>query len=185
MRIVVSQLPDAGRTILVQGDWAIAAAKQALDAEPKQLSGTLTLERHLDMDDKEDGRVVVTGHIAVSASRECERCAEDLELVVDADVDLMYAPTVKDEEPEGDEVKREQEDDDDDILPVHEDDGWYQDDVLELGDVLCEAISLELGPRIVCVDVASCDRRTAELLASKGTSGNPGHPAFAKLKGLG
>lgn len=183
MRIVVSQIPDAGRTIPVQGDWAVAAARQALDADPQQLTGTLTLARHLDLDDKEDGRVVVTGHVAVAAKRECERCAEDLDLVVDADIDLMYAPLVKHEEPEEGEAK--EVDEDDDILPVHEDDGWYEDDRLDLADVLCEAIALELGPRVVCADEAACDRRTAELLASKGTSGNPGHPAFAKLKGLG
>lgn len=183
MRIVVSQIPDAGRTIPIHGDWATAGAKQALDAEPTKLSGALTLNRHLDLDDKDDGRVVVTGHVTVGASRVCERCGEDLSLVVDTDVELMYAPIVKDEEPEGD--AKDEVDEDDDILPTHEDDGWYEDDRLDLGDVLCEAIALTLGPRVVCADEAACDRRTAELLASKGASGSPAHPAFAKLKGLG
>ncbi len=58
--------------------------------------------------------------------------------------------------------------------------GWYEGGELDLGDILREALALELPLRVVCVDEAACDARTDALL------GAPPEPdgAFHALKGL-
>lgn len=173
MRITVSVIPEGGQLVPfdLNVPWAKRAATSALEGDPTAASGQLEFNR--------TGRVVkVTGHVAAKLPRLCERCGEDAFLAVDCDVDLTYEPAAP--------VKEEGEDDDDDDEMVDDKPavGWYEDDSLDVETVLCEAIALGAPNRIECADTESCDARTANLLRSKGSSGDPSPSAFAALKKL-
>lgn len=179
MRVALPEIPEHGLTFPVRltDAWAKAAAHAAIDADPTALEGEVRLTVEAD-------RVHVTGRIAATAPHTCDRCGEDTLLAIAADVDLVYVP-FEEEEEAADEADDEVDDDEDGQSDHDLEVGYYEGGHLELTDVLCEAISLAMPPRISCPDVAACDERTAQLLATKGASGVPGHPAFARLKNLG
>lgn len=172
MRIVVAGIPATGKVVEfgLRDDWAREAAEVALDGPPEVLEGELTLQRASD-----DGLVTVTGEARASRPATCDRCGEATDREVDIDVSLLYAPTTRGRNADpfdGGEIELAAED-----LDL----GWYQGGSLQLRDVLQEALSLEVSPRIRCADVAECDKRTDALLAGA-TSGEPGHPALAALR---
>ena len=168
LRIVVENIPDDGLDVRIHADaaWASEAARIALEGPVRALTGDVRVG-------KKGARVRVDGHVDVSTVRACERCGEDVELALAVDPELEYVPAQK-----GDEEELELESEDLDV-------GWYENGGLEMADVLCEALSLALPPRVVCEDAAACDARTAALLSTEGKSGNPGHPGFAALKNFG
>lgn len=171
MRITVSAIPEGGQLVPFDRGvpWATSAAAAALDGDPTTVSGVLEFNR-------ERSLVKVSGHVAASRPHACERCGEDTVLAVDADVDLVYEPVARKTD-EGEEI-------DDGMVDDKPAIGWYEDDTLDAESVLCEAIALASPERIACPDVTSCDIRTADLLRSKGSSGDPSPSAFAALKKL-
>lgn len=166
LRIVVENIPENGLDVRIDtsSDWAVEAAQVALEGSVQSVSGEARVSRR-------GARARVEGHLEAAALGVCARCGEDVELALSAEVDLAYVPVAK----EGDE-EQELEAEDLDV-------GWYAGGALELGDVICEALSLALPPRVSCADEPACDARTAALLAAEGKSGEPGHPGFAALKG--
>lgn len=170
VRITVSNLPPNGARFAFDAaaPWALRATAIALDAEPRSLTGALVVVAT-------GGRVDVTGHVAASAARVCERCGEDAVVVVDTDVVLAYEPAA---------AVDDDVDTDVELADSKLDLGWYENDTLNLEDVVCEAVLLGVPVRVVCDDVVACDARTADLLRSKGSSGDPAHGAFARLKNL-
>jgi len=170
MRIVVDQLPSGGRQIdlALTEEWVRQAATTALDGAPTEIAGALDIQRASDR-----GLVTVTGTAAAWREATCDRCGEPCRQGAEVDVSLLYAPAARDDETfAGGEIELAASD-----LDV----GWYDNGALELGDVLGEALALELPPRIRCADEAECDKRTDALLAG-GRSGEPGHPALAALR---
>jgi uncharacterized metal-binding protein YceD (DUF177 family) len=167
VRIAVEGIPAAGREIPVtlRESWAVDAATNALDLRPDRLEGVITLQRAT-------GKGVVRVGVRATASAEstCDRCGEATTLTADVDTVLLYAPS----ESEGRAFEGEIELDADDL-----DVGWYSDSQIALGEILQEALALALPPRVVCADVAACDKRTDALL----TPPSPTSP-FAGLLGL-
>ncbi|MBA2322244.1 MAG: DUF177 domain-containing protein [Deltaproteobacteria bacterium] len=154
MRLVVENIAATGRTVTfaLKDDWAHAAAASALEYEPTSLSG------RLEVTPPEKSRVEVAVHVEVAADRVCDRCGEPVRVEVAADVPLAYIPAV---------ATPAKEDADDEPLDEAElDIGWYEGGELDLGQVLSEAIALQLPPRIACADVEACDARTEALLAA-------------------
>ena len=90
-----------------------------------------------------------------SADATCDRCGEPTRLVADVDTALLYAPT----ESEGLAFEGEIELDADEL-----DVGWYTEGLIDLGEVLQEALTLALPARVVCADTEACDKRTDALL---------------------
>ena len=171
MRVPVNGIPAAGitHTIERRHDWACEAASQALDGPVEVLEGELTLQPASDR-----GLVSVSGRISASREATCDRCGEPCVRGADVNVRLLYAPEARDDESfDGGEIELEAE---------QLDLGWYADGALDLGSVLGEALALELPARIHCANTVECDKRTADLLATAGTSGEAGHPAFAALR---
>lgn len=170
MRIDVHIIPDTGLAVAVAANapWALTAASAAFEAPATAVSGQLLLE-------KKSGKVTVSGTIAAEAERACERCGEDVRLALPIDVDLVYLPRPATEST----AHPERELQDDELNS-----GFYEEEGLDIADVICEAVALALPMRITCDDAAACDERTAKLLADKGKSGETGHPAFAQLRNL-
>lgn len=153
MRIAVEGIPAAGRDIPLglHQAWAVDAATHALDLRPDRLDGMITLQ-------KATGKGVVRVGVRVTAAAEsiCDRCGEPCTLKADVDTVLLYAPS----ESEGRAFEGEIELDAGEL-----DVGWYTDAQIPLDEVLQEALALALPPRLVCADVAACDKRTDALLA--------------------
>lgn len=167
MLVVVDQIPDDLRRLEVDGGaaWVGLAAGRALELPISGFSGHLSLHRAK--------RVVeVEGELKVAAQATCERCGEDTTLDLAVPVDLTYEPAAA-PDPEDDELELDERE-----LDV----GFYNDGKLDLEDVVCEAVTLAMPPRVVCADTAACDARTAALLAERGESGSAAHPGFAALK---
>lgn len=189
MKILVEGIPAAGREIafgLAEG-WAVAAATRSLDLVPTRLSGTIHLKRA-----STRGVVVVDASAIAAAPAVCDRCGEACELEVRVDTRLLYSP----EDGEGVEydgldaradlaVKRAMAPADPNVVEVEltPDDldvGWYRAGEIDLEEILGEAIALETPPRVVCADVAECDKRTDALLAAARVADGP----FAVLSAL-
>ena len=166
MRIVVAGIPQPGLQVVLdlKKPWVREAAEAALDAPADSLSGELDVQ-------VKSRRVSVRGHVDASAAALCDRCGEQTDRAVHADVVLSYLP-------ENDDFAAELELQADDL-----DVGWYRDGEIDLGDVLREALALALPPRTTCSDSAGCDARTQALLERDGAA-ETGHPAFAVLRGL-
>jgi uncharacterized metal-binding protein YceD (DUF177 family) len=169
MRILIDHIPPDGQVVRIdsRSTWATDAARRALDAEPEGLEGELRVER-------KGHALEVTGPLAARAVRSCERCSEDVKLDLKVDAKLRYLPS----------RKRDDADEDVELEEDELDVGFYEGSEIAMDDVLCEALALALPPRVACEDVPACDGRTAELLASKGSSGSPTHPGLAALKNL-
>lgn len=171
MRIPVEGIPATGREIgfgLREG-WALDAAGRSLDHTPTTLDGTFELHRA-----NKRGLVRIDVKVRAGAPVGCDRCGEAVDLVVDEELTLLYAP----EEQGGasyDGGELELQADDLDI-------GWYAEGQIDLADVLREAVALSLPTRVTCADIPSCDRRTDALLAAPAASA--GSSAFAALAAL-
>jgi uncharacterized metal-binding protein YceD (DUF177 family) len=172
VRIEVEDLPIRGRDVNVSlaEPWAIEATQVALDAVPTELSGHLHVSRH------KGGEVQVVLQAHAAGPRSCDRCGAEVSLVVDAAETLAYLPDGA-RVPEQGEVALEDED-----LDL----GWYSGGVLDLRDVLTEALTLHLPTRVACADTAACDAAVAAAIRPVGEEVGKlaGHPAFAALKNL-
>lgn len=167
MNIAADTIPSEGLEVTIDLDasWATQAAAHALEIEPTSLSGVVRVRRIADM-------LKVQGFVRASAARACERCGEQVELVIEAtDIELNYIPA--DPNRGSGELRLGESD-----LDV----GWYEHGALELSQVLSEALALELPTRVVCLDTDSCDQRVAQLLAqaAPGVETSP----FASLRDL-
>jgi uncharacterized metal-binding protein YceD (DUF177 family) len=186
VKIAVDGLPATGRVVAFGlGDaWAVGAANVSLDRPPERLTGSISLKRA-----SQSGVVVVDVVAKAGAAASCDRCGEPCGLQVEVDTRLLFAP----EKSEGaafdgitlDDPSTRTPSDVDGLegieLRTEElDVGWYTRGEIVLSDVLCEALSLEAPPRIVCVDAEACDRRMDALMAAGTTAGGP----FAALAGF-
>lgn len=170
MRFLVEHIDDRGRQVEagLADAWAVGAAEVALDGAVAALSADLDVRR-------QHGLVFVRGAVSAEAPRACERCGEPVALRVDTDLDLAYAPAG----PNSAQAEAPHD------LELHADEldvGWYEGDEIDLADVLREALSLALPPRVVCEDESACELRTREMLAR--SAPRSGHPGFAVLKNL-
>ena len=171
MRVPVNGIPTAGRVVEfgLHTPWALEAATVALDGVPDALSGTLTLTPASDR-----GLVEVRGVAASSRHAQCDRCGEPCEHGVHTEIALLYAPEAREDDTfDGGELE---------LSAGDMDLGWYAGGALDLASVLGEALALELPSRIGCADEEECDSRTAALLSSAGSAGEPGHPGLAALR---
>lgn len=199
MKILVDGIPAAGREVTFGlGDaWAVAAAELALDRAPARLAGTVHLKRA-----SAKGQVVVVDVSAqAGAPTECDRCGEPCELAVSVDARLLFAPEevggaaydgldarsdLESGGRSGDRAARAAdlaESGSHPEIELAEDDldvGWYRGGELDLQEVIGEALALETPPRVVCADVAECDKRTDALLAAARVADGP----FAALRAL-
>jgi len=165
VRIVVDDIQSTPREVRagLSDAWAARAAEVALEAPLTALAVALRFEER-------SGVVFVTGEVTAEARRTCDRCGEEVALVVSGGVDLAYVPA-------GDRRTGEVE-----LGAGDLDVGWFADGVIDAGDVLSEAIALALPNRVVCTDVEACEVRTSALLQAGEEP--PGHPGFAALKDL-
>lgn len=169
MQIRVDDISPRGRTVEVglQNTWARNAVAEALEADPTTLEAEIRAALA-----ERAGDVEVHLGVRVEAPAICDRCGEDIQLVVEIDSDLLYQPESTERTEE--EVELAQDD-----LDV----GWYRDGNLSLPDILMEAVALELPSRVLCTDEEACEARTQALLEAA-SEGSRGHPAFAALKNL-
>ncbi len=164
MRIEVANLKRDGVQVDLgaTSDGLRAAAAVALEGVLLALDGELSVTA-------EGGLAKVGGRVSARVGRGCERCGSPLELEVAGEVDLAYMPESSD--PDGGEHE---------LSPADLDLGWYREGLLDLTDVLSEALALQLPPLVACTDEAACTHRTMSLLAQHGHSGDEGG-----LSGLG
>ena len=150
-------------------EWAKEAAQDAMETVPEAIRGTLELSSLHD-----DGRVDVRCQLETRGERVCERCGEHTQFEVEVDTLLLFFPEGRVPNGTGD-IELDRED-----LDV----GWYREGVIDLADVVREALILGMPPRVLCAEADSCDARTRSLL-EKSLEGMPkGHPAFAALRNL-
>ena len=170
MRLSVENLPRQGRSFKLANDteWAVAGAAIALDVSPLAITGEIRLVQ-------ENGGVRVTGQLDVSARIACARCGEGVAFSLHGAPDLVYRPV-------GENLETDAEIDEADL-----DVGWYEVGVdggeLSLEQVVCEAVALEVPPRIVCEDVAACDGRFASFKFEQAPPDAVENP-FSVLKNL-
>lgn len=195
MKIVVEQIPAAGRQVTFDKtvEWAVEAAKLSLDRPPSALSGSFELKR------AQNGVVIVDLRATSSAQATCDRCGEECSLDLAIETRLLYAPEEKggadydgltlSETSAGKKQKKERKKDsvgdDEEGIELDEQDldvGWYRRGEIDLGDVLSEALALAAPPRIVCADIAECDRRTSALLSTATATDSGPFAALAALK---
>lgn len=175
VKIVVEELSVRGRTVrFSEADaWAVEAAGRALDAAPKEVTGSAQIVR------AKRGGVDVTVTVEAAAPRTCDRCGrEGVQRVGLADLVLPFLP-------QGTDVETEEEELDEDDLDY----GWFADGAVDLGDVVGEAIALHVPMKWTCadggLDEAACDAAVAAQSAATVQDDAPiGHPAFAALKKL-
>lgn len=164
MRLPVAGIPVRGRLVVLSPalEWAVDAVRVALEASPSRLTGEL-----LAMPPARFGRVDVRAAIHTAAPRCCDRCGEDVELVVDTEVTLSFVP------PDGEPTDRGEVQIDEDL-----DFGIYEDGELDLGQAVLDAVGLAVPSRVTCTDVVACEARTAALLGESRPAG-----PFAALRG--
>lgn len=167
MRVVVAGIPNPGLQVPLglEVDWAVEAAKHAMDASPTAFEGELEVQQ------ARGRRVEIHLYVRATAPATCDRCGQLTERTVETDIDLCYLPHLDEREAE-----LELGADDMDI-------GWYRDGALELADVVREALALELPSRTVCIDTEGCNARTEALLDEGGKQGAD-NSVFAALRQL-
>lgn len=167
-------IPPQGLVVPV-GEWALAAAAEALEGTMQALSGELKLLRS-------GPHLLTGGQVEATALVRCDRCAELVPLTVAGRFSCLYSPV--DALPEVDEhgdVKL--------ALPDAWTDGVgevgeYDGEAIDLAHVVAEFLAVERPSRVRCADLdpaadAAC---AARWRAAAGLSG-PAHPgAFATLK---
>jgi len=136
MKVVLDGLPPDGKACAgaLDDKWLFDAARQALEAKPRELSAAL----HVRKESKD--RFRVTGELAVSWRTSCDRCVRPLTGHLEGAVDLLYQ---RGKMSDGEEVDLEAED-----LDL----GWVEGGSLDLGDVVSEQVALWLPDRILCSD---------------------------------
>lgn len=134
MRIKVDDIPDEGLLVHLdqEDDWALAAARDALDGEVADLVADLQLDRIAEL-------VRVHGTAQARVARTCDRCGGDVSLFLSGAVELIY-------EPQPLPALAEELITDESALDI----GWYDGKSIELADVLMEQLALWTPPRIVC-----------------------------------
>lgn len=168
MNLGVGDIPPSGRRIVFDSDvWAIDAGRNAASGEVRSVTGDLLAS------DEGAGVVRFTGSARLVAELPCDRCSEATEVDVQADISLSYAPVVPRRTTSLDEEEIELSEDELDA-------GWYEGTTIDMGSVLCEALSLAWPARIVCSDTQSCEVRARALLKVGSAEMSP----FAALRGL-
>ncbi|MFK7929635.1 MAG: DUF177 domain-containing protein [Myxococcota bacterium] len=166
MRIAIDTIPDDGVHVDLTAElpWAVDAATSVIESAVSVLHGHLHVERR-------GTSARVRGSVSAAGQRICERCGESTALTLSSEPDLDYVPA-EDVPPGHTEVR---------LAAGDLDIGWFQAGILDLSDVLSEALALALPPRIACSDTPPCDARVAAMLeAQSGPSDD--HP-FAALRG--
>ncbi len=135
MRVHVDQIPREGLDFRFgMGDlWAVEAAAAGLDARPTQLAGELRVRR-LGSD------LAVSGSIRTELGRDCDRCGEGLDIVVEGPVALTYTPSG---ERALEEAPRQ-------LAPDELDVGFFDGEFLDLGAVVEEQLVLLLPQKLAC-----------------------------------
>jgi len=166
VRIVVEELSVRGRDLAVSPEdaWALAAASSALEGEVVSLSGKLHIDRT-------PQGVAVDVSVVAEADRICDRCGQPNRLRVAADERLSYVPAGRPTAAEGRQVNQSEADDE--LEEEELDIGWFHDGELIPGDVLSEALALNLPARVVCEDVASCDAAMKQSVSGDLASTHP------------
>jgi uncharacterized protein len=94
---------------------------------------------------KDDQKVRLTGRVTATLGLDCSRCVEAFEIPVDARFDLLLLPLSANTGAQAREAEREVKEDD---LGV----SYYQDDVIDLGEVVREQLYLALPMKPLCRD---------------------------------
>lgn len=134
MRIAVDTIPEHGRTVAIGLDaaWSREAAREALDAVPGRLSGSLELHR-------EGDHVHVSGELRSEHEASCDRCLASVRVSLGGELSLEYAPA-------GSQVLEE----DRELEAEELDLGWHEGGAIELSQVLSEQLALWLPARLLC-----------------------------------
>ncbi len=169
MRIPIDTIPDDGVHVTIEGSepWAVDVAASVLEVPARSVGAELHVTRM-----GGTRALQVQGTARARGTRLCERCGEPVDLRLESRVSLSYVPV--EDAPDVAELRLDPDD-----LDV----GWYRDGVLDLSDVLSEALALELPQRITCEDTAACDARVAELLEGSSPQ-EPDDNPFAALRDL-
>ena len=136
MRVPLDDIPHDGLDVALDAgtEWVRGAAEFALEGRLTELRGQLRVEL------REGGDVMVSGGLEAVCKRLCDRCARDIELVVDAPLELVYVPALQD----GEEARE--------LASSELDQGVYEDGVVDLTFVVQEHLALQLPPRLTCED---------------------------------
>ena len=166
LKVAVEQISEAGKEIKISKsmDWVNEVVESVTGGTDASCEGQLLVHRF-------KRRLEVSCVLTASSMCGCERCGEPFTLHLESDHKLSYIPGV------GDARDTEQELGEGDL-----DVGWYDNDALNILDVISEALALSLPERVICLDVEGCERRTTALLASARADVTTGHPGFASLK---
>lgn len=165
--VALDYIPTPGLQVEV-ADWACAGVAEGLGGSSGTVSGQVHVTRR--------GRhVVVRGALEGAATTACDRCGEDLRLLVSGDVDCVYVPV--------DELAARSEEEPEDDGP---DQGEYDGVALDLVHVVREFFALERPPRLLCADLdqaadAAC---LARFRAKANLGPSEPDPRFAALKGV-
>src|ERR1700722_14514950 len=124
----------AGRFDVVLGPGEL----QFLDPKLRQ-TGPLKASGKVELITPTLGEIRVSGHISVPMEADCDRCLERAPCSIDSDFELVYAPLAA--APASNEVE---------LDPSEAEMGFYEDDGIELNDVLTEYILLALPVKRVC-----------------------------------
>ncbi len=108
-----------------------------LDKKIRQMD-TLLANGSVELLEHTEGDIRVTGHVSTRMETDCDRCLEKAEFPVDSDFDLYYHPAGEglDEEVEIDGQQLEA--------------GFYENDKIDLNDVLREHVLLSLPMQKIC-----------------------------------
>lgn len=169
VRIAIDTIPEDGVDVAIQPDtdWAVSVAATVLEVDPTELVGSLRVLAR--------GRLVqVRGQVRATGGRTCERCGTDTDLTLGGEVALDYVPV--EEAPRGHAEVR--------LAPGDLDVGWYAGGILDLADVVSEALALTLPPRVQCADTDACDARVQAMLSAANADSVAASSPFAALDKL-
>ena len=170
MRLPLDDIPHDGLDVDLDTatPWVRQAAEVALEGRLTALSGQLRVELHEERD------VMVTGAVSATCRRGCDRCARDIELVVDAPLELVYVPALQ----EGEDARE--------LASSELDQGIYEDGVVDLSFVVQEHLALQLPARLTCEDrgVTPLEEGACVSPATAAIPEETVDPRFAILKGL-
>ena len=168
MIVHLDQIPVMGFQVPELGDWAAAAVGLVLEGHAERVDGELLLVAYGD-------EIRVTGYIAAVVRRPCDRCAVDLVVELEGDVDLHYVPAGSREGEECGALHGSE-------LEI----GFYADGAIDLASVVGEYFALGAPARLACdvpgarvADGESCGALKEGVEAKK-----PVDPRFAALAGL-
>lgn len=185
MRVAVDSLTRPGfpegldLTLSLDVDWVRVAATEALEIAPVALAGTVRVEPPVSPAGGPKRQVTIDVRFQADLVRPCDRCAEDVTLLIKGDEHLVYIPAPERVVAPSDHVVPDDVELDGAALDV----GWYEGGALALDDVVCEVIALCAPAKVCCADGAACEERFQALLVASAASGAPtGHPGLAALR---